>query len=91
MNLREAHERESPDDRDESLIALIEGLTDQLRRGEAPDLDEASRCRPDLAEELHALWAAALITEEMAGPACAAETVTWTSLGDEARPEDADR
>jgi serine/threonine-protein kinase len=92
MNRRKATSLEPPDDRDESLVTLLQGLTDQLRRGEAPGLDDAARSRPDLADELRALWAAALLAEEMAGPAAGGEgeTETWPTPGAELPQHGAD-
>ena len=85
MNRREPTPPEPPDDRDASLVALLQELTDQLRRGEAPGLEDAARSRPDLADELRDLWAAALLAEEMAGPAAGGEgeTEIWPTPGEE--------
>ena len=90
MNRRENAAPEPPDDRDERLVTLLQGLTDQLRRGEAPALDEAARSRPDLADELRALWAAAILTEEMAAPAADGETEIWPPPGGEVSTVGAD-
>src|ERR687890_497432 len=89
MNRREPTPPEPPDERDASLVTLLQGLTDQLRRGEAPGLEDAARSRPDLADELRDLWTAALLTEEMAGPAAGgeSETETWPTPGAET-PQD---
>ena len=91
MNRRETTPPEPHDDRDASLVILLQGLTDRLRRGEAPGLDEAARSRPDLADELRALWAAALLAEEMAGPADGeGETEIWPEPGEDVAPAGAD-
>ncbi len=55
------------EDRDERLVGLLGGLTDDLRAGREPGLDAAARLHPDLAEELRDLWAAAAVAEELAG------------------------
>src|SRR5438067_6421475 len=52
--------------RDEQLAALLAELTQQLRQGQAPDMDRVARDHPDLAAELRELWPALLLSEEMA-------------------------
>src|SRR5437764_408379 len=51
--------------RDEQLAALLADLTQQLRQGQAPDMDRVGRDHPDLAAELRELWPALLLSEEM--------------------------
>ena len=52
---------------DESILAdLLVRLTDEMRQGRTPDLDDLARRYPDLADELRDLWAAAWIAEEVA-------------------------
>src|SRR5262249_45696023 len=45
---------------------LLTELTEQLRRGQPPDLDDVGRQHPDLADELRSLWAAVVFTEQLA-------------------------
>jgi hypothetical protein len=59
----------NPDlDRDEQLAAVIARLTEQLRRGDAPDVNRVAAENPELAEELRELWPAVLLAEELARP-----------------------
>src|SRR2546423_2848910 len=58
-------------DRDDRLAGLLAELTQQYRRGQAPDVDAAARTHPDLAAELRELWAAAQVAEAFARPATA--------------------
>src|SRR5438105_4402168 len=51
--------------RDERLAALLVELTERRRDGPV-DLDAVARQNPDLADELRALWAAAMIADEFA-------------------------
>ncbi len=46
-------------DRDERLMRLIEGLSEQLRAGGVADVEAAASEHPDLAAELRELWAVA--------------------------------
>jgi len=62
-------------DRDQQLADLIANLTEQMRRGETPDLDTAAAQHPDLAEELRALWAAVQYAEAFARPADGRQTI----------------
>src|SRR4051794_25013586 len=64
---------------EESLLAeLLARLTDELRRGLAPDVDDLARRHPTLADELRDLWAAAWIAEEVARSSGDLEaTVGW--------------
>jgi serine/threonine-protein kinase len=55
-------------DRDEKLARLITELTDQLRRGSRPDVEETAGQHPELAAELRELWAAAQVAEHFARP-----------------------
>lgn len=54
--------------RDEQLAAVIVRLTEQLRRGETPNLAGACAEHADLADELRELWPAVLLAEELARP-----------------------
>ncbi len=47
--------------RDQRLAALLDELSEKQRRGDRPDVDNAARLNPDLAEELRQLWAAAQV------------------------------
>jgi serine/threonine-protein kinase len=58
--------------RDARLAQLLAELTEQLRRGQQPDLTVVSHDNPDLADELRELWGAVLIAEELARPSPAA-------------------
>jgi serine/threonine-protein kinase len=61
---------ESPDsDREQELASIIESLTDQLKRGDPPDVDAVARAHPELADELRELWGAVLVADAMAKPA----------------------
>jgi predicted Ser/Thr protein kinase len=73
---------------DAILAALLHELTDELRRGGTPDLEQAARQHPALAGELRELWAAASIAEEMARGIIGPETISWGSA-EEARPDPA--
>ena len=55
--------RDAETDRDERLAALLLGMTDQLRQGPSPDIEDVARRNPDLAAELRSLWAAALVAD----------------------------
>jgi serine/threonine-protein kinase len=55
------------DDRDSRLAALLDELTDAIRAGDSPKLDEVARQHPDLAEELRALWSTVLVAGAVAG------------------------
>jgi serine/threonine-protein kinase len=51
----------------ESILAsLLDELTQELRRGGRPDVDEAAKLHPALAVDLRALWATIWVAEEMA-------------------------
>ena len=71
--------QESSLDRDEQLAAVIARLTEQLRRGEAPDLNRAAVQHPDLADELRELWPAVLLAEELARPSDPEATIPQQS------------
>jgi serine/threonine-protein kinase len=53
-------------DRDERLAQLLAGMTEQVRRGERPDVEATAAQHPDLAAELRELWAAVLFADEFA-------------------------
>jgi len=60
---------EAAADNDERLAVLLDALTEQLRRGEKPQIDEFLQQYPDLADELRPLWAALLVTNCVAAGA----------------------
>lgn len=62
-------------DRDQQLADILAELTEQLRLGRDPKVDEVAARYPDLAEEIGQLWAAAQIAEEFARPADRAPTL----------------
>jgi predicted Ser/Thr protein kinase len=51
------------DERDQQLAVLLAELSDQVRRGIAPDVAAVEREHPSLAGELRELWAAVLLAE----------------------------
>jgi serine/threonine-protein kinase len=52
---------------DESLLAsLLDELTQALRQGRQPDVEQSAARHPELAAELRALWATVWVAEEMA-------------------------
>ena len=57
------------DDRDERLAALLSEVTDRMRAGDEPKIDELAERHPELAGELRELWAAVLVAEQQAGSA----------------------
>jgi serine/threonine-protein kinase len=61
-------------ERDQFLARLLQELTDQLRQGRQPAVDELAEQYPDLAGELRELWAAAQIAEAFSKPAGASQT-----------------
>lgn len=69
----------APDATESILVEMLRELTDELRRGGAPDVEWVGRRHPELAGELRHLWAAAAIAEEMARGALGPETVSWGS------------
>jgi serine/threonine-protein kinase len=52
---------------DERLARLLADLTEQLRRGQRPDVEAVCRQNPELAQELRALWGTVAIAEAL-GP-----------------------
>ena len=72
------------------LAAMLQELTDELRRGRTPDVDRVARDHPELAGELRDLWAAACIAEEMARLSGDAPTGAWPSGSGEVPPEAGD-
>ncbi|MGP0066052.1 MAG: serine/threonine-protein kinase [Isosphaeraceae bacterium] len=76
---------------DSILIALLDELTAATRKGQAPDLEQAERRYPELAEDLRSLWATVWVAEEIArsdvseGPRDSqgpdAKTVDWPAQG----------
>jgi serine/threonine-protein kinase len=86
---------------EESLLAsLLDELTQVLRQGRQPDVEEAAARYPELAAELRSLWATIWVTEKMAREGSAdPEAVTipnawsstiswrrWTEHVDDAMP-----
>ena len=55
------------DDRDSRLAALLDELTEAVRAGNSPQLDQVARQHPDLADELRALWSTVLVAGAVAG------------------------
>ena len=55
--------------RDERLAQVLCGLTEQLQRGERPDVDAVAAANGDLAAEIRELWAAVVLADEMGRPA----------------------
>jgi serine/threonine-protein kinase len=55
------------DDRDSRLAALLDELTEAVRAGNSPQLDQLARQHPDLADELRALWSTVLVAGAVAG------------------------
>jgi serine/threonine-protein kinase len=53
-------------DRDEQLAGLLAEVTDRLRRGEDPKIEELAQRHLELAGELRELWAAVLVAEQLA-------------------------
>ena len=51
---------------DSILISLLDELTAAMRMGQEPDLQQAERRYPELAEDLRSLWATVWVAEEMA-------------------------
>jgi eukaryotic-like serine/threonine-protein kinase len=62
-------------ERDDRLANLLADLTEQQRRGTAPDIEAAARAHPDLADELRELWATAQFAAAFATPAATAPTL----------------
>ncbi len=58
---------DEPNDRDNRLAALLEELTEAVRAGDSPKLDDVARQHPDLADELRALWSTVLVAGAVAG------------------------
>jgi serine/threonine-protein kinase len=54
------------DERDARLAALLAALSEDLRAGRPADVERVARDHPDLTDELHALWSAALVAEDVA-------------------------
>src|SRR5580693_2660175 len=54
------------DDRDERLADLLAEVTDRLRAGDEPKIEELAERHPELADELRELWAAVLVAEQLA-------------------------
>jgi hypothetical protein len=54
------------DDRDRRLAELLDELTEAMRQGDPPRLDEVARKHPDLADELRALWGTVMVAGAIA-------------------------
>jgi hypothetical protein len=65
---------------DSILLSLLDELTAAKRMGRKPDLEQAERRHPELADDLRSLWATVWVAEEMAG-ADLQEEETWGSHG----------
>ena len=59
-------EAASAAEHDEHLAQLLAELTEQLHRGQGPDLETAARQHPEVAAELRQLWPAVLLTDGLA-------------------------
>ena len=57
---------ESASDREDLLAGLLARLTDELRAGRLPDVDDMTRKHPALSAELRELWAAVQVAEGIA-------------------------
>lgn len=55
--------------RDERIVLALDRLTDRLRAGQAPQLEEVLSEQPDIAAEVRELWGAALLAENLGLPA----------------------
>ena len=53
-------------DHDEQLATLLARMTDELRRGQIPDIDRTTQEHPGLARDLRELWTAVLVAEGIA-------------------------
>jgi serine/threonine-protein kinase len=53
-------------EREARLAALLADLLEARRQGSEPDVGRVAEAHPELAEELHALWGAAIVAEELA-------------------------
>src|SRR5579883_100934 len=51
------------EDRDQRLAQLLTDLSEQKRRGQAPDVNAVAAKHPDLADELRELWGAVLLAD----------------------------
>lgn len=69
---------EPSDAREERLVALANGMAEQLRCGAAPNIERVVADHPDLADELRELWTAILVAD------CVAARVAGSSRGDRA-------
>src|SRR5512134_109246 len=58
--------------RDERIAHLLEAITADFRRGQAPDFERLRREHPDLSDELRELWATVLIADAVAVQASSA-------------------
>jgi serine/threonine protein kinase len=61
--------------RDERLAAILNDLSEENRRGRAPDVEQVANRHPDLADELRQLWAIAQVAQVCARPSELAETL----------------
>jgi serine/threonine-protein kinase len=60
--------RDASADHDQRLARLLGELTEQIQRGEQPDLERLARQHPELAPELRELWGTVLVAEGLAKP-----------------------
>src|SRR5262245_59323379 len=78
-SLPQAH----PDPSSEAQLARILGdLTDQVREGKQPELEEITRQYPELSGELRSLWPAILIAEALAREAPQTQAAGVAEAGD---------
>ena len=60
---------------EERLAGLLADLTQQFRHGQQPDVEAVARQHPELAAELHSLWPAVVLAEELAKPVTSPSTI----------------
>jgi len=61
------------------LSEILQELTEALRAGGTPDVEQAIQRFPTLGDEIRDLWAATLIAEEVARPWLVGKTLEWTN------------
>jgi serine/threonine-protein kinase len=70
---------EDSSDRDARLAALLDELTEAVRRGDSPQITVVAAAHPDLADELRALWGTAMLAGALAAPSDASSVATCDS------------
>jgi eukaryotic-like serine/threonine-protein kinase len=66
MRSIEAADRDGATSEESILASLLDELTEALRQGRQPDVDQVANRHPALADDLRMLWATVWIAEEMA-------------------------